>query len=143
ARTGEWIGRPLRGAMRYAAFSHDGRMVAASMLSAMIGDEISIGVWDTSTGPPVGHSLTGMKIVHSLEFSPNGATLAVGHVGGCSFWDLTSGESLRTIMMGAPVIAFAFSSDGKSVATTTCSGWTDRPKLGFWDVATGRAITEP
>jgi WD40 repeat protein/tetratricopeptide (TPR) repeat protein len=144
-RTGEPIGRPIRGPWRYPAFSRDGRMVATTMDLMSNGQEFSVGVWDTSTGRPVTPPLTVPQHAHGLAFSPDGATLAVGYVGLAALWDLPAGRLRHLVGVPGPVNGFAFSADGKFVAMACRSGWEDkggRSGLSFRNVATGEAIVE-
>jgi WD40 repeat protein len=94
-----------------------------------------IKLWDAATGQERA-SLKGHKdFVHSVAYSPDGATLASGgHDGAVKLWDVATGQE-RTSLQGHQgwVVAVAFSPDG----TTLASAGTDR-MVKLWDVRTGQ-----
>jgi WD40 repeat protein len=99
----------------------DGQVLAVGAESG------EVRLWDVGTGKlRVLH--TGHKIpVHSVVFSPDGKTLAVGSgdegqggSGEVRLWDTVSGQPLATFKdYHAPVTALAFAPDGRTLA----AGW--------------------
>jgi hypothetical protein len=75
--------------------------------------------------------------VLSIDYSPDGKTLAVGGWHGTlTLWDLTTGKARHTIAAHSQggIVSLAFSPDGQTVATL-CQG--DK-SAKLWDVATGK-----
>jgi WD40 repeat protein len=76
-------------------------------------------------------------VVLSLDFSPEGSTLATGGGDGLvKLWDISTGKERRTLQEhGGPVHAVAFSPDGKRLAAAGA----DRA-VRVWDVAAGTPV---
>ncbi|MGA2066595.1 MAG: FecR domain-containing protein [Thermoguttaceae bacterium] len=75
--------------------------------------------------------------VLSIDYSPDGKTLAVGGwQGTLTLWDLTTGKARHTIAAHSQggIVSLAFSPDGQTVATL-CYGDTSAK---LWDVTTGK-----
>ncbi len=83
--------------------------------------------------------------VLSIDYSPDGRTLAVGGWDGTlTLWDVATGKARHTIATHSQggIISLAFSPDGQTVATL-CYGDTS---VKLWDVATGncrRTLSRP
>jgi WD40 repeat protein/predicted Ser/Thr protein kinase len=79
------------------------------------------------------------KLIHSLAFAPDGATLASGsYDGSVKLWDVATGRPKATLNLGQSVSAVTFAPDGRTLAVGT---WpyvqpTDPPWfVSLWDVA--------
>jgi WD40 repeat protein len=115
-------------------FSPDGRLIAIGL------KEEGIALWNTRELTPVGAPLLGTDgEVKSLDFSPDGQTLAAATGGGSlTLWDVASHSRLHTpLYAGHPslLLAVGFSPDGATVATASSD-------LGLkrWDPATGDSL---
>ena len=100
-----------RDAVVDAAFSPDGRVLAASTLRG------SLILWDVTSGARLGPVLRyaqGQEFGGNLAFAPNGATLYTSTQGGKTIvWDVTRRRPVRTIPLGGML---AVSRDGKTLA---------------------------
>lgn len=122
-----------------AAFSHDGRLLAAARPNDEKGTGVhSIVLWSTDTGRILGH-LPKTSGSHALVFSPSGALLAAGdNTGDVDVWEIATRkrllsvpgwtrEELRAIkpdateMMGRAVQGLAFSPDEAEVLWVSSS----------------------
>ena len=110
--------------------SRDGRLIAVGL------KERGVAFWDSRRLTPVGAPLldTGGE-VKSLDFSPDGKTLAAVTETMLTLWDVRSRSRLHgPLSAGHPswVLAVRFSPDGSTLATASSD-----LGLRFWDVATG------
>lgn len=82
-----WVGTKHLGPVDLVRFSPDSRIVV-SVSTAMHG-ECELGLWDVSTGAPIGQSLLGhMGTIEWVEFFPDSTLLASGsEYEGIQFWD--------------------------------------------------------
>jgi RNA polymerase sigma factor (sigma-70 family) len=113
------------------AYSPDGRTLASSA------DGGSVVLWDASTGKQIRRWISGELNVRSIQFSPDGGTVATGGIWGTRirFWDPATGLE-RHPLTGhhAPIEGMFFAADGKSLWS-----W-GRDKLLFrWDLNSGEA----
>ena len=117
-------------------FSADGRLIAVGL------KERGIALWDARQLTPVGSRLldTGGE-VKSLDFSPDGRTLAAVTETMLTLWDVGSRSRLHEpLYAGNPswVLAVGFSPDGATLATASSD-----LGLRFWDVTTGDSLDDP
>ncbi|MGJ5672431.1 MAG: AAA-like domain-containing protein [Nostochopsis sp.] len=71
----------------------------------------------------------------SVVFSPDGKTIASGSDHTIKFWDITTGQVIKTLIGNGGVKSVVFSPDGKIIA----SGGYDKT-IKLWDVTTGEVI---
>lgn len=120
--------RKIVGAQNYLAFSADGKRLAAVSRGG------GVKVWNVADGKevfdvkPVPGRFPG-----SLDFAPDGQTLAVSSPEGWVLYDVIAGKYLRTI--GASYYGrLVFSPAGRTAASISGSA------TRLWDVATGKEI---
>jgi Tol biopolymer transport system component len=76
-------------------------------------------------------------------FSPDGRRVAaMDQQGQFGLWDASTGKSLDTLGINRPVMAVAFSPDGKTLLTTDSQQGGDTPSVRLWDVATGKELRQ-
>jgi WD40 repeat protein len=145
-------------------FSPDGKTLAAGLThrgeygkKESIYDTPSIiTLWDAATGKVRVEYKELKGIIRSVAFSPDGKLLAIGgelgkkvtktilgdvlgkKVAETILWDVTKGERRATLTSRGPVLALAFSHDGKLLATG--GGNQKEAELKLWDVKTRREI---
>jgi len=111
--------------VRCLCFSLDGEVLAS-------GDDASIQVWDVArVGEPARLDNKPGTVLHSLAFSPDHASLAVGDwPGWVRVWDLASRRLILEVDTGRNVISgLAFHQGNSSLVT---AGWDGRIRL--WDL---------
>ena len=83
---------------------------------------------------PLNDLLQSSAAVHSVAFSPDGHTLAVGDdAGHIGLWDVTTERKTVSLDEGNTVYSVAFSPDGHTLAAGDDAG-----NIGLWDMTTGR-----
>ncbi len=100
-----------------------------------------IDLHDLATGKP--KELTGtsapMRAAHDVGFAPDGKTAAtLSYEGKTTLWDATTGKFVKTV--GDRATCFAFSSDGKLLATADAFGRDTQGDVRaprVWDIETG------
>jgi WD40 repeat protein len=116
------------GAVRALAFSNDGRTLVTGHETTLFGRD-TIRLWDTTSGRPP-RVLTGPRHApKGIALSGDGRTL-FANGGGVYVWDVTTGQELRAVKVGADAIAL--SADGQTLA---CGGRDQTIKI--FDAATG------
>jgi hypothetical protein len=115
------------------SFSRDGRLLASN-------DGRQARIWDTRTWKQVGGSKDDTQFVHLAQLSPDGRTLAFTRNDGkdIHLLDVKTGKMLRTLSGHSGSVSFAFSPDGKMIATTASGAPSEGVKL--WDVGTGQEL---
>ena len=115
--------------------SPDGRFIAVGL------KEQGVALWDARQLRPVGARLhdTGGE-VKSLDFSPDGKTLAAVTENILTLWDVGSRSRLHELYAGNPsrVLAVGFSPDGATLATASSD-----LGLQLWNAATGERLDDP
>jgi hypothetical protein len=119
----------------FAAFAHDGRLVAGAGYGPGQGNAVH--VWEAATGRVL-HRLAGHNGgARSLAFSPDDKVLASGGFDNViRLWDLGTGKPLRVLSGHAGgVSSLAFAPDGKALASASYDG-----SVRLWDPATGKHL---
>jgi eukaryotic-like serine/threonine-protein kinase len=120
-----------------AAFSPDGKHVAAGGWHRPSGSGSQIKVWETRSGREVLSIPAHKQGAWSVAFSPDGQRLVADYDRQARVWDAVSGRELMTIE-GDPtgfVHSVAFSTDGQWFVTGGDDG-----TAKIWDSATGREL---
>ncbi|MDE0323976.1 MAG: sigma-70 family RNA polymerase sigma factor [Candidatus Poribacteria bacterium] len=126
----------LRADIRCLAFSPDSQIIAWGN-----GDQVKL--WKHASGSLLGFIGLGITTlkghtdeVHTVAFSPDGATLAsAGRDKTVKLWDVSTGQNVRTLEHMKPVADVAFSPDGKTLAAGRVGG-----EIELWDVSTGQNL---
>ena len=123
-------------------FSPNGKMLLTTDTRS------SVYLWDVETGKRLHtfmESYTHSAFVRAYCFSPDSATLALGHYNNVRLWDVETGKLLHTLDNKAMPSCIGFSPDGKTIA----SGRLEQSRndhIRLWDVKTGtylRSLTAP
>lgn len=127
-------------------WSPDGTILASA------GWDNSSQVWDTNTGKRrfilVGEQpfeqASMQTSMTSAAFSPDGLTLATGHLWGfVTLWDIQTGEHIKTLYLEAAprVPDIAWNSDGSKIITANSGSYLGSNAVNFWEVETGKLMS--
>jgi WD40 repeat protein/tetratricopeptide (TPR) repeat protein/tRNA A-37 threonylcarbamoyl transferase component Bud32 len=135
ATTGELVSPPLQlpGEARFAAFSPDGKHIAAA-------GGFSAAVWEVRTGRLLFPCLPHTGPVFALAFSPDGRRLLTCGGVGAQMWDAATGVRIGRPMEHQAIEWAVLSLDGARVITAGGGG--DRTAR-IWDAATGQPTSPP
>jgi hypothetical protein len=126
----EGLGVPALPTLRMP-FSPDGTRLVAPR------DDTTVGIWDTSTGKPVGELHGPFRTIHLVRFSPDGnliVTLTDDHT--ARIWDAATGKELHTLRgHEGPVTFAAFTYDSRRLVTGSADGTARVWELDLLDVA--------
>ena len=132
------VGQPMRATEEHlyqAAFSPNGQRIAA------LGDA-AIEQWDTGTGQPLASLPISDTGDMSFDYVGDRRIITASTDGTVRVIDTDTGQAVQPpvhLEIGGARIAFAFSSDGRTIAT----GRRDDGVLQLWDVATGKPKGRP
>jgi WD40 repeat protein/uncharacterized caspase-like protein len=112
------------------AFSSDDKTLAFAGLETMK-------LWDVASGQELKTLKPDLSNVTSVEFTPDGKTLAIGSGGNTiKLWDVASDQEVKTLKGDSSYVrSVAFSPDGKTVAFGSLG------TIKLWDVAGGQLKT--
>ncbi|MGP0069259.1 MAG: protein kinase domain-containing protein [Isosphaeraceae bacterium] len=102
------------------AFSPDGKTVVsgAGRTKPLGSDEGEVRIWDVATGKLLVGRLSLDTLIHSVAFRPDGRSLATGSRDGrIRIWDVGHLRPIREWSRPVPVMAMAYSPDGKLMIT--------------------------
>ena len=122
-----------RGVIVSASFNFDGtKVVTTSSLG-------NAGIWDASTGQPIGESLRHDNEITTATFNADGTKVVTAGNGFCpQIWDAATGQPIGEPLAYDTYVGCAeFSPDGTKVVTASAD---DTARI--WDVATGQPIGE-
>lgn len=124
----------------------DLRSITWSTKSALIAantDLHTVQVWDARTMAPIGEPMTVENMVTTMQFSPDGHTLAVGDFKGTThLWAAEDRKSIGKPMSGPGMVtSTSISDDGTVVGVGYLSGKDYTLKL--WTAATAESIGSP
>ncbi len=135
--------RGSAGPVSAVALRADGQALATAAVGAANSRPI-VTLWDLASGRPVRTFEEGAGPVEALAFSGDGGKLAAGGgtnegPGWATVWDAENGAALKSLGRVGLVKFLAFHPDGMRLAV---ADWAE-DKVHLWDLATGKAITNP
>src|SRR5262249_41355375 len=141
-----------RGAVRNLAMNREGKTVATA------GFDGAVRLWDVTTGNDLATLTSRGAVIHSVSFSPDGATLAAAWnprgnenqplwsgkgPGEVVLWDVASRrEKGRLKSVEGKLLSVTFSPDGRYLATGGGKGEAAPPDVRLWDVKTGKVVKQ-
>jgi WD40 repeat protein len=130
-----WVDSMPFSPVRSIAFSPEGTRVAAGTVYKK--EDATVFLWDVASTTLL-HALHGHEnLVHSVEFSPDGSTLASGSWDGTiRLWDADSGTARKTIRAHAGRVSrIAFHPDGTRIASAGSDA-----SARLWDASSGELL---
>ncbi|QFS52005.1 CHAT domain-containing protein [Nostoc sphaeroides CCNUC1] len=125
--------------VRSFSFSSDNKIVAGIVYGNAYGFQPggSVKLWNTSNGKEIRTLLLGDQvIIMAISFSVDGKTIALAlDDGTITFWDVSTGEKIKTFKDYTISVNIDFSSDNKTLASALSDG-----TITLWDVNTGIKI---
>ncbi len=143
---GRPIGLPTSAAHVAPTYSPDGKRFAVhSILPPHYPDPETwpgrlVQVFDAATGRPAGPPFQTFQYIHSLAFSPDNSTLAVGMVAGTGLFDIATGRRREFLSHPGPITKLQFSPDGSKLVAHAKGHWGEDPVVRLWDIASGQPI---
>ena len=125
-------------AIFHLAITPDGRRAVTTALDG------TVRLWDLEDGQVVRQYPAPKALLFEVALSPNGQTLLVGSTDGtATLWDVETGEEIRRLVDDQPIMAVAFSPDGRQALTGAGYRLAQKVESGhiiLWDVETGQEI---
>jgi len=135
--THQEIGAQIRHASPLA-FSPDGKLVALAYTSGQGGVQLIDVATGQKTGPVMARGPVGEGFF--AAFSPDGQVLAVSEGASVSFWSVASHQAIGD-PVAAQVNQFAYSPDGKTLATVSGNGTRSFAEtVNLWDAASHQEL---
>ena len=121
-QTGQHVGEPQPHAfpVMAVAFSRDGKTVVSGggRTKPLGSDEGEVRIWDVGTGKLLVGPLALDTLIHSVAFRPDGQSVATGSRDGrIRLWGVGQLRPIREWTRRVPVLALAYSPDGKRMIT--------------------------
>jgi len=104
-------------------------------LLAVADTKMSVRLWDTASGVPLGEAISAQGQVTAIIFSPNGRLLAIDLSDSVRLWEA---GARRMVGPPLPCSTFAFSPDGRVLAAVGMGA--DSATVVLWNPATGEPI---
>jgi len=116
------------------AFSPDGRYIVSGS------KDLSVRIWDASTGEEIRNFPGNNADVNSLAISPDGRSIITGsHFNrNAIIWNIATGNKIQNLEHAAGVNYVSFSPDGKHILTGTGAAHNHNRIIKLWDIISGQ-----
>jgi WD40 repeat protein len=134
------LGRTFIRSWGQAAFSADGRLLAASVLHRDLkarGYVVTIHLWSVDAGKQVWSVPAAMGEFPAVALAPDGKRLATGGPEAVVLRDAAGGHELRRLAGTGGTRCLAFSPDGRTLAGAAADAGAGAPCVSVWELATG------